>query len=86
MYTGQQDDTHRGTAIIANSNPQIYYTPQQDTPGYQNGYLFGGAHPGICNMAFCDGSIHSISFSIDQLIFQRLCNRADGQPIDASKF
>jgi len=37
------------------------------------------------NMAFCDGSVRPISFSIDLTVHQRLANRRDGQPVDASK-
>ena len=37
-------------------------------------------------MAFCDGSVHVISFFIDPTTHQRLANRRDGQAIDASKY
>jgi prepilin-type processing-associated H-X9-DG protein len=48
--------------------------------------LFGSAHPGGFNIAFCDGSVHIINYAIDQQVYQRLCNRSDGQVVNASQF
>ncbi len=60
--------------------------PMQDTSGIINWERWGSAHTTGCRFAFCDGSVHVISFSIDQTINLRLANRADGQLIDGSKF
>ncbi len=60
--------------------------PMQDTPGIAIFVIFGSAHSGTFEMAFCDGSAHAMSYSIDPEIHRRLGNRADGLPIDASKF
>ncbi len=43
---------------------------------------FGSWHAGICQFAFGDGSVHSISTDIDVYMLGHLCNIADGNPID----
>jgi len=40
--------------------------------------IFGSAHPSGCNMAFCDGSVRTISFAIDPAVHRSLGNRQDG--------
>ena len=62
------------------------YQPRQDTPGYANENIFGSAHAGMCNMAFCDGSVHQISYGIATTILYQLGNRSDGAAIDASMY
>ena len=47
--------------------------------------IFGSAHPGAFNMAFCDGSVHSLSYGISPAIHDALGNRNDGTNIDASQ-
>jgi prepilin-type N-terminal cleavage/methylation domain-containing protein/prepilin-type processing-associated H-X9-DG protein len=42
---------------------------------------FGSWHPGVCGFAFCDGSVHFLSNSIDTTTLSRLANRADGQVV-----
>lgn len=39
---------------------------------------FSSYHPGTCNFLFADGSVHSISLSIDTTLFENLGNRSDG--------
>ena len=78
-YAGQDWDYHRWSIT----------GPTPDTPGNSGNdvlYSFGSAHPGTFNIAFCDGSVHSISYSIDPTIHAYLCGRKDGKVIDASKF
>ena len=43
--------------------------------------IFGSAHPGGWNAAFCDGSVRNIPYDIDIAIHQNNGNRADGQVI-----
>ena len=79
LYVGYDNDQYRTTD--PGDGP-----PSQDQSGYSNAYIFGSAHPGGFNMAFCDGSVRSMSFSINSQIHRFLGNRKDGQPVDASKF
>jgi len=41
--------------------------------------LWGSAHPSAFNMVFCDGSVHSIPFTLDLKTHRQLGNRMDGQ-------
>jgi prepilin-type N-terminal cleavage/methylation domain-containing protein len=54
--------------------------------GPQCGYAFGSAHNGAFQSVFCDGSVHSLQYDINAKIWVNLCNRSDGQPVDASEF
>ena len=67
---------------VANENCQ----PVQDTPGYANAWAFGSAHSNGFHMAFCDGSVHLINYTIEPLVHARLGNRGDGYMIDGKKF
>jgi prepilin-type processing-associated H-X9-DG protein len=60
--------------------------PRQDTPAFTDNNAFGSAHTVGFNMAFCDGSVQSISYSIDPAIHGLLGSRADGQAIDGKKW
>jgi prepilin-type N-terminal cleavage/methylation domain-containing protein/prepilin-type processing-associated H-X9-DG protein len=82
---GWDPDTVRSTA----------YPPGADTDkpvigvGGQEidlGFAFGSAHSGAFNVAMADGSVRTLSYSIDRTIFNYLGQRDDGQTIDASKF
>jgi prepilin-type N-terminal cleavage/methylation domain-containing protein/prepilin-type processing-associated H-X9-DG protein len=42
---------------------------------------FGSYHPGVCQFVFCDGSVHSLSVSLNSKILGYLANRSDGNVI-----
>jgi prepilin-type N-terminal cleavage/methylation domain-containing protein/prepilin-type processing-associated H-X9-DG protein len=55
--------------------------PKQDQP-ISDWNSFGSAHAGALNMAMCDGSVHTIAYTIELSIHNRLCNRHDGLTVD----
>ena len=61
--------------------------PYPDTPGAAANYNgFGSAHANGFFMAFCDGSVQMMSYTIDPETHRRLCNRKDGQAIDGKSY
>jgi prepilin-type N-terminal cleavage/methylation domain-containing protein/prepilin-type processing-associated H-X9-DG protein len=49
-----------------------------------NVYHFGSAHTSGINAAYADGSVHSINYDVDPVLFNRLAARNDGEVIDTS--
>jgi prepilin-type processing-associated H-X9-DG protein len=47
-----------------------------------NSVRFGSAHAWSFNMAFCDGSVHGISYDIDPRLHAMLSDRRDGNTVD----
>ncbi|NLF08212.1 MAG: DUF1559 domain-containing protein [Pirellulaceae bacterium] len=60
--------------------------PLQDTPGYLDNTRFGSVHSAGFHMAFCDGSVQVISYSIEPAIHADLGDRQDGRIIDGRAF
>ena len=74
---GWDPDTIRSTAFPPHAD--------SNTLGYVLGYYFGSAHSGGFNACMGDGSVRTISYSMDPYVFNCLGDRRDRQPIDASK-
>ncbi len=70
---GDNEDISRWTTAMA----------IEDMPGYATRGLFGSAHINGFQMAFCDGSVHMMNFSMNPKIHDYLGNRKDGHVIDA---
>lgn len=53
-----------------------------ETEGSQRGeWIFGSSHASVCQFAFCDGSVQSISKTIDEETLRRMGVRNDGEVI-----
>ncbi len=87
-YADGQDLGDNENAYVGSDRDVLrhHYRPIQDTPGLDYSYSFGSAHSGIFHMAFCDGSVCTISYRIDLTIHERLIDRADGHSVDAGKY
>lgn len=62
-----------------------YWPPYRDRAGMLTSWNFGSAHPHAFNAVFCDGSVHSLAYTIDITAYSRLTCRKDNQVFDASK-
>jgi type II secretory pathway pseudopilin PulG len=82
-YNGQS-----GVGDPTHSAPPRQMSWQQTDAGEAHGSSYCGAQFGSIheslNAVFCDGSVHHIPFSIDPILWQRLCSGTDGQPLDVS--
>ena len=84
---GDNDDITRWSSwFYPIINPATdWLRPYADTPGLDNWHSFGSAHANGFQMAFCDGSVQMINYTIDPEIHRRLANRKDGLVIDGKK-
>ncbi len=76
-FTGTDNGDNENMYIGDNANVTrwVYDPPWPDTPGLDNYYSFGSAHPTTFSMVFCDGATRAIAFSIDPNLHMVLGNR-----------
>jgi hypothetical protein len=72
IYIGYNYDTTRWTLVDV--------PPMQDRPGFDYEWeAFGSVHSAVFYAAYCDGSVHPVSYDIDPVLFSRHGNRKDGE-------
>lgn len=74
LYSGYATDLHRYTK--ENSLPLQDTSRPLEVKGYT---LFGSAHFDALHMAFCDGSVKALAYSIDAMTYYSLGSRDDGE-------
>ena len=62
----------RGLGDVYKRQVPLSANPLQDRPGVDRFDNFGSAHSNGFNMVMCDGSVHSISYSIELETHRRL--------------
>jgi prepilin-type N-terminal cleavage/methylation domain-containing protein/prepilin-type processing-associated H-X9-DG protein len=62
-----------------------FLPPLRDRPGVDDTNIFGSAHATTFNMAMCDGSVHSVRYTIDPLVHFRFGIRNDKGVHDQSE-
>ncbi len=86
-FAGDNEDLGRWTASAGyNGANTTYLPPFQDVPGGSYRWGFGSAHANGFQIAFCDGSVQMLSYTIDPEVHRCLGNRKDGKAIDGKKF
>lgn len=73
-YVGHDNDMN-GYA----GNGNTLFPPVRDKTGVVLNWNFGSAHPNVWNVSFCDGSVHSIDYSIEGAIHLAGSGRHDLQ-------
>ncbi len=80
--TGQRDVDDAGLYVGLNADDAMFINssrlPVQDIGNIAVYYLWGGAHPGVWNAAYCDGSVQSITYDAEEKVLRALATRAFG--------
>ena len=80
MYSGDDRDT------LCNAYNDPSYLPRRDRPSVPSNFNYGSSHPSGWNACFADGSVRSMSYSIDLKTHRALGARNSGEVIDQSGF
>ena len=86
LYSGSAYKSAHRCAGRFHPLAQSPFDPIPVTPDGNKRYNFGSYHPGVCQFAFADGSVHAIPVSIDAANLERLANREDGEVITFTNY
>lgn len=73
MLSGDDLDLHSSAEL----------SPMHDTVGVDELWRFGSAHSQSWNVALCDGSVRTLSYSIDLMLHRALSTRNKGEAVAA---
>ena len=79
--TGMNNDVYRVTINLPRQDSLVPFSPNGgsvETTSDGTG-IFGSAHAGSFNMAYCDGHIEAVSYDIDLQVHRNNSNRSDGK-------
>ena len=89
MFGFSADDNEAYANPGWNNDWEVYRSAESPpTPDFRDPHdksprsNFGSSHPSAFSAAFCDGSVRSIRYSVNPVIWQRACVRNDHQSID----
>jgi prepilin-type N-terminal cleavage/methylation domain-containing protein len=79
MFAGYDDDNQRTVNITSLTSPQFTSETNycRDRQGYTPWDAFGSAHANSAQFVFCDGSIHSINYTVSPIVLFYLSQRND---------
>lgn len=79
------DDQHAYMGFDRDIVRWVNMVPQQDRKGFSGFQMFGSVHANGWHVTMCDGSVQSITYSIDAELHRRLGVRNDGLVVDRSR-
>ncbi len=82
-YADGRSDESTAVSLVGDIQLPPSLDRTQDTPNKYGWSEFGSAHPNALPVAFADGSVRPIRYSIDPDIWILLCVRNDGRSIPA---
>jgi hypothetical protein len=83
--TDASDDEPMLSGVSADLHAASSRAPRNDQPGPSFRYVWGGPHPGVVQLALCDGSVRTIPIEVDLLVHRRLGNRKDGEAVERTQ-
>jgi prepilin-type N-terminal cleavage/methylation domain-containing protein/prepilin-type processing-associated H-X9-DG protein len=68
---------HHNADFAKNTNSSLGY--DYSPSDHNNCILFRSMHPGGCHFAFCDGSVHFVSETVDMKTYRAMASRGGGE-------